>query len=151
MSMKQAVFQLNGEEYGLDIRNVNTVEKDVNIKKSSNLPTNVLGTINLRGNDIPVYSLRRKFGFEDKVQDEETRYLITAVQGIYIALEVDNVAGIVDLEDSDIFDVPPVIKDQDTSYIKSISNVGDRLILLLDSNFLLNNEEINTLQKKENK
>lgn len=146
MSTKQAVFQLNGEEYGLDITDVSTVEKDMIIKKMANSPTNVKGKINLRGNEIPVYSLRKKFGIEDKKQDKNTRFLITNVNGMDIAFEVDHVKGILDLEPSDIFDLPHVIKCNDTSYIKSIANVGDGLILLLDSDFLLNNEEMKALQ-----
>lgn len=151
MSTKQAVFQLNGEEYGLDIRDVNTVEKDIVIKKMTNSPSNIKGKINLRGNDIPVYSLRSKFGLGDKKQDKETRYLVTSVKGMDIAFEVDHVKGIIDLEASDIFDLPLVIKCNDTSYIKSIANVDDRLILLLDSDYLLGNEEINALQQKNKK
>lgn len=151
MSTKQAVFQLNEYEYGLDIAEVNTVEKDVVIKKLANSPDNVKGKINLRGNNIPVYSLRRKFGFENKKQDKNTRYLVATVNGIEIAFEVDNVKGIMDIETSDIFDLPPVISCNDTSYIKSIAKVGDGLILLLDINYLLSNEEANALQQKGQK
>ncbi|NLO09864.1 MAG: purine-binding chemotaxis protein CheW [Clostridiales bacterium] len=148
MSTKQAVFQLNGEEYGLLITDVSTVEKDMDIRKMANSPSNVKGKINLRDRDIPVYSLRRKFGIEDIKQDKNTRYLIIDVKGMDIAFEVDHMKGILDLESSDIFDVPPVIKCNDTSYIKSIANVGDGLILLLDSNYLLEEEEIKALQPK---
>ncbi|TAH67747.1 MAG: purine-binding chemotaxis protein CheW [Anaerolineaceae bacterium] len=151
MSTKQAVFELNGEDYGLDITDVNTVEKDMIIKKMANSPNNVKGKIDLRGNDIPVYSLRRKFGFEDKKQDKDTRFLITKVKGIDIAFEVDNVKGILDFESSNIFDVPTVIKCNNTSYIKSIANVGDGLILLLDNDSLIDDEEKMALQSKNKK
>lgn len=151
MNTKQAVFQLNGEEYGLNITVVNTVEKDMDIKKIANSPNNVKGKINLRGNEIPVYSLRRKFGFMDKEPDANTRYLVTNVNGIDIAFEVDHVKGIIDIESSNIFDVPQVIKCNNTSYIKSIANTCDGLILLLDSNLLLDNKEMKALQAKEKK
>lgn len=148
MSTKHAVFQLNGEDYGLDITDVSTVEKDMDIKKFANSPSNVKGKINLRGREIPVYSLRRKFGIEDKKQDKDSRYLIIDVKGLNIAFEVDQVKGILDIDSSDIFDVPSVIKCNDTSYIKSIAKVSDGLILLLDSSFLLSNEEMDALKQK---
>jgi purine-binding chemotaxis protein CheW len=146
MSTKQAVFQLNGEQYGIDITDVNTIEKDLVIKKMVNSPDNVKGKVNLRSNEIPVYSLRRKFGIEDKKQDMSTRFLIIEVDGIDVAFEVDHVKGILDLVASDIFDVPSVIKCKDTSYIKSIASSGDGLILLLDRDFLLDDNEIKALQ-----
>ena len=151
MSTKQAVFQLNGEDYGLDIIEVSTIEKDMDINKIANSPSNVKGKINLRGREIPVYSLRRKFGIEDKNQDKDTRYLIIDVKGMDIAFEVDQVKGIFDLDSSDIYDVPSVIKCNDTSYIKSIAKVSDGLILLLDSSFLLSNQEMDALKQKDKK
>lgn len=151
MSTKQAIFQLNGEDYGLDITDVSTVEKDMDIKNLANSPSNVKGKINLRGREIPVYSLRRKFGIEDKKQDKDSRYLIIDVKGLDIAFEVDQVKGILDIDSSDIFDVPSVIKCNDTSYIKSIAKVSDGLILLLDSKLLLNNEEREAIQQKGKK
>lgn len=151
MSTKQAIFQLNGEDYGLDITDVSTVEKDMDIKNLANSPSNVKGKINLRGREIPVYSLRRKFGIEDKKQDKNSRYLIIDVKGLDIAFEVDQVKGILDIDSSDIFDVPSVIKCNDTSYIKSIAKVSDGLILLLDSKLLLNNEEREAIQQKGKK
>lgn len=149
MSTKQAVFLLNGEEYGLDITDVNTIEKDLKVKKMVNSPDNVKGRVNLRSNDIPVYSLRRKFGLEDKKQDKSTRFLVVEVKGMNIAFEVDNVKGILDLEASNIFDLPSVIKCKDTSYVKSIANNGDGLILLLDRDFLLDDKEIKALKPKK--
>lgn len=151
MSTKQAVFQLNGEEYGLNIIEVNTVEKDMNIKEMANSPNNVKGKIEIRGSEIPVYSLRRKFGFMDKEPDGNTRYLITNVNGIDIAFEVDQVNGILDIEASDIFDVPLIIKCNNTSYIKSIAKIDGGLILLLDSNSILDKEEMKALQAKDKK
>lgn len=149
MSTKQAVFQLNGDEYGLDITEVNTVEKEMNIKEMANSPNNVKGKINIRGSEIPVYSLRRKFGFKDKEPDNNTRYLVTNVNGKDIAFEVDQVKGILDIEASDIFNVPLLIKCNKTSYIKSIAKIDGGLILLLDSNSLLDNEEMKALQAKD--
>lgn len=148
LSTKQAVFQLNGEDYGLDIAEVSTVEKDVKIEAMNNSPKNVKGKIHLRGEEIPVYSLRRKFGFEEKQVDTDTRYLISMVKGKNIAFEVDHVKGIIDIEPSDIFDVPSVIKCNNTSYIKYIANINDSFVLLMDSSKLLDDEEIKALETK---
>ena len=148
MSTKQAVFILNGEEYGLDITDVNTIEKDLIVNKLANSPHNVKGKVNLRGKDIPVYSLRSKFGLEDKSQDKNTRFLIIDTDGINIALEVDQVKGILDIEALVVYDVSPVIVSKNTSYIKSIANASDGLILLLDKDSLIDKEEIKALKPK---
>jgi len=149
MSIKQAVFQLNGEEYGLDITQVNTIEKDLEIIKADNLPKNIKGKVKIRGNELPVYSLRRKFGIPDAEADKNTRYLITNAGDVQIALEVDLVKGIKDFDQSDIFDVPEVIKSSDTSYLKSIAHSDEGLVLLLDSSMLMSGDEIKALEKSK--
>lgn len=147
MNTKHAVFQLNEEDYGLDISEVNTVEKDVKLVKMENSPKNIKGKINLRGEDIPVLSLRRKFNFPDKEADNETRYLITNINGKNIALEVDQVKGIQDIDQSDVYEVPQVVKSNNTSYLKSIAKIDGDLILLLDNSKLLDTEEVQALEK----
>lgn len=154
MSTKQTIFQINNEDYGMDIIDVSTVEKDMEITKMAILPQNVnslknvKGKINLRGEEMPVYSLRCKFGYEDKRADEHTRYLITNVNGKSIAFEVDNVKGINDIQPSDIYEVPSILKSNKTSYIKSIANNKGDLVIILDSNNILDDEEIKALQAK---
>jgi len=146
MSIKQAVFQINGEEYGLDITKVSTIEKDLEVVKAEKMPKNIKGKINLRGTEIPVFSLRRKFNLPDEEADKDTRYLITNAGDVQIALEVDLVKGIKDFDQSDVFDVPEVLKNSDTSYLKSIAYSDGELILLLDSNLLLSDDEVNALK-----
>lgn len=151
VNIKQAVFLIGNEEYGLDIMRVNTVEKDIKIEKISNPPKNVKGTIHLRGDVIPVYSLRSKFGLEDKKPDKDTRLIITDLNGMQVALEVDSMKGINDIGPLQINEVPPIIKSRSTSYVKSIASVNGRLILLLDSDGVLTEEEQNALTAKASK
>lgn len=151
MSTKQAVFQINGEDYGLDIEQINTIEKDLDIVKMANSPKNIKGKVNLRGNEIPVYSLKGKFGIPNENVDNNTRYLITNSGDLQIAIEVDSVKGIKDFDQSDLFDVPEVIKSSDTSYLKSIACMDGELVLLLDSNKLLDSDERKALETLKSK
>lgn len=151
MSTKKAVFRLNDEEYGLDISEVNTIEKDVKIEKMANAPQNIKGKVDIRGVKIPVYSLRSKFGIEDKQPDMNTRYLIVDINGTSIAYEVDNVKGIVDIVPVDIYEVPYIVKDDNTSYIESIAYCDGALVLILDSKLLIDEEEMKFVQSKTKK
>ncbi|NLY48481.1 MAG: chemotaxis protein CheW [Clostridiales bacterium] len=150
MSSKYAVFTINDEEYGMDVIEVSTIEKGLAIKKMENAPENVKGKTDLRGDEIPVYSLRKRMGFEDRNPDKDTRFLIVNSKGINIAVEIDRMTGIVDVEDKDIHDVPKVAKNGGNSYIKSIANMGEgRLILILDGGSLLTDDELAALRPKK--
>lgn len=145
-SSKQAIFKLGVEEYSLDIMDVNTIEKGATIEPVSSFPQNVKGVIRLRGDVIPVYSLRKKFGMEDIESSVDTRYIVTTSNGIQTAYEVDKMAEIVQIEANQFIDVPSIIKDNDTTYIKSIANMNGRLVLNLDNNGILSEEEQNKMK-----
>ena len=138
---KQAIFMLEDKEYGLDIMDVNIIEKYMNIEPVASFPKNLKGIIRLRGDVIPVYSLRRKFGLEDITPNEDTRLIITTSNGIQTAYEVDRMSEILPLEKDQIFEVPSIVKSKDTSYIKLISGVDDRLVILLDNDGILSEDE----------
>ncbi len=138
---KQVIFALGDEEYGLDIRIVNAIEKYTDIVRVPNGPECIKGIINLRGDVIPVYSLRKKFGLEEKGIDENTKLVITKSNNIMMAYEVDAVKEIIEIPDENISETPIIVKGKNTSYIKSIANINGRMIILLDHNGILTEKE----------
>ncbi|MBH1942436.1 chemotaxis protein CheW [Mobilitalea sibirica] len=146
-SMKQAVFKIGEEDYGLDIMDVNTVEKVISMEQAKDLPENVKGIIKLRGDFIPVYSLRKKFGLADKEPDEETRLIITNSNGILMAYEVDKMQEIANITSEQVMDVPSIVKSKDTSYMKNVTNIKGTLVILLDHDKVLSEEEQNQIKK----
>ncbi len=150
-STKQAIFMLGEEEYGMDIMEVNIIEKFMAIEPVASFPKNLKGIIKLRGDVIPVYSLRRKFGMEDLEVSDDTRFIITTSNGILMAYEIDKMSEIVQFEEGQVFDVPPVVQGKDTSYMKSVANIGDRLIIVLDHDGILSEEEQNKIKAVINK
>jgi len=145
-STKQAVFMLGDKEYGMDIMEVNIIEKFMNIEPVASFPNNIKGIIRLRGDVIPVYSLRRKFGLEDVASTDDTRFIITISNNIQIAYEVDKMSEIVLFEDEQIFEVPEIVKSKDTSYMKQVTNIDDRLIVVLDHDGILTEDEQNKIK-----
>lgn len=141
VNTKHAIFKLGEENYGLDIMNINSIEKSIPIKKVANSPASMKGIIDLRNEKIPVYSLRSKFGLEEKEADEDTRLLITKSNGISIAYEVDKMEEIVDIEEDQMLGAPSLVKSTNTSYIKAVTKNKDRLIILMDIDGILTEEE----------
>jgi len=138
---KQVIFALGDEEYGLDIMIVNAIEKDTDIVRVPNGPECIKGIINLRGDVIPVYSLRKKFGLEEKGIDENTKLVITKTNNIMMAYEVDAVKEIIEIPGESINETPIIVKGKNTSYIESIANINGRMIILLDHNGILTEKE----------
>jgi purine-binding chemotaxis protein CheW len=138
---KLAIFKIGDEDYGFDIMEVTTIEKYMPINRVTNSPQNMIGVMRLREKIIPVYSLRRKFGLKEKKYDDNTRYMITISNGIPIAYEVDDMKHIISIDSEKMNDIPPLVKTQETSYIKYITNVNDQLVVVLDNNKIITENE----------
>ena len=58
----KAIFYLDGREYGMDVMDVRMIEKCTFMETVENAPKNMKGKVELRGEVLPIISLRAKFG-----------------------------------------------------------------------------------------
>lgn len=143
---KQVIFALGNEEYGLDIMLVNAIEKYTDMVKIPNAPSYISGIINLRGDVIPVFSLRSKFGLPDKEKDEDSKLIVTKSKGILLAYEVDVVKEIIEIPSENLIETPVIVKNKNTGYIKCVANINGRMILLLDHDGIISAKEKESIE-----
>lgn len=145
--LKLVIFQLGGENYGIDINLVSAIEK---VHKTVPIPGSisfVKGIMKLRGGVIPVCSLRNKFGLEEIENTDDTKFLVIKANDREIALAVDSVDEIHDIEEEDSFEAPDILKSPKTRYINKIVTVEERLVVVLNTNNLLTDEELENIEK----
>lgn len=147
MEFKPVVFMVGNQEYGVDIGLVKGIEKVQNIVRVPNSNADIKGIINLRGDVIPIYSLRHHFKMDEIEPTEDTKFIIVNTQGVCIALEVEKVEEIHEIDQSMIHDIPAIVKSEDTKYIDKVININGRLILVLNIDHLLSDEEAKKIQQ----
>ena len=59
------VIRLGEEQYGIDIKYIDNIVRMQKVTRVPKTQPYFIGVINLRGEIIPVMSLRRRFGLED--------------------------------------------------------------------------------------
>lgn len=138
---KPVVFKLGNQKFGLDISKIQGIEKEQNIVPVPNTEKYIIGIMNLRGEVIPVYSLKRKFNIQS-VSKEQPQYVITWIKNNTIALEVDEVDEIQAVDDEMLHEVPSIIGKGDTGYMDKIIHNGKDLIIIINSDGLLTDEEL---------
>ena len=138
---KQVIFRVGKEEYGLDIMLVNGIEKYINIVSVPNAPKCIKGIINLRGDVIPVYSLRRKFGLEEAEITDNTKLIVTRSKGVLMAYEVDEVEEILEISKSQLSAVPNIVYNEQTTYMGAVANFDGRLVMLLNHDGIITDQE----------
>jgi purine-binding chemotaxis protein CheW len=130
-------FKIGNEEFGVDILNVQEINKMTQITKVPNAPDYVEGIINLRGRVIPVINLRTRLNMEKKASDKDTRIIVVEVGKSTVGFIVDAVSEVLRIP-VNITEVPPsIVTGIDSDFIKSVGKLDDRLLILIDLNKVL--------------
>ena len=129
--------KLSSEIYGIDIGYVDTIVRMQKITRVPKAQSYFKGVINLRGEIVPVMSIRLKMGFEDDVFTNSSRIIILKIedQG-KLGVIVDEVKEVVNLGLDEIDKPSHDTKENKHSFINGIGKNGDDLISLFDINAL---------------
>lgn len=135
---KYVVFKIATEFYGIDIMHVYSIEKNIPIMPVPKTRENVEGLINLRGEIIPIFNLRKKL---KRISDGDNYLILINRNDKKVALIVDKVTEILEIPDRYTEYTPEIVKNIDTRYISMISNINNRMIVILDIEGVLSAEE----------
>jgi len=133
------VVRIGEEQYGIDIRSVDNIVRMQNITRVPQVQDYLKGVINLRGEVIPVMSLRIKMRLEPDEITKNTRIIILKIeQRGNIGVIVDSVKEVVTLDASQIerTTYSDSIGDKE-SFINGIGKYECGLISLLDLNMVV--------------
>lgn len=139
-------FKIANEEFGVDILNVQEINKMTTITKVPNSPAFVEGVINLRGRVIPVVNLRIKMGMPNKEYDKDTRIIVVDLSGKTVGFLVDSVSEVLRIPRNIIEPPPSMVGSINSNYITAVGKLEDRLLILLDLNRVLLEEEKTALE-----
>lgn len=139
--LQLVTFSVGGEEFGVEILQVQEIIRMLEITKVPKAPSFVEGVINLRGKVIPIIDLRKRFGLEPRGRDKNTRIIVIEIHTMVVGFIVDSVSEVLRLPASTVEPPPPVVAGLDSDYISAVGKLEDRLLILLDLQRLLSNEE----------
>ena len=135
------VFRLDRELYGVDISCVEAIENSREIVRVPNASPNIKGITNMRGEIIPVVSMRAKFACANQKTPDEVSLIIVRLGEKKLALEVDGVEEIHNVEENSVSDIPSVTVGEGVEYLTKVVKSGERLIIVVDPLKLLSAEE----------
>lgn len=134
------------EEYAIDILAVREIRGWTPVTRIPQAPSYVLGVLNLRGAIVPVLDLRLRFGLAREDYSATTVTVIITVAGRHFGVVVDGVSDVLDVEGNSIKPVPDMGTAVDTEYLKGLTSVGQRMVLLLDVDKLLQPQDAQMLE-----
>lgn len=133
--LKQYIIAyLNKDQYGIDIKYIENIIVMQSITRVPKSQSYFKGVINLRGEIVPVMSLRSKLGIEEVPYTGKSRIIIVRpeAQAAPVGLIVDEVKEVITLDQSDIEKMTYEEKDKKSNYSIGIGKYGNDLINLLN-------------------
>lgn len=136
------VIKIGEEQYGIDIKYIDNIGRMQHITRVPKVAPYLKGVINLRGEVVPVMSLRLKMDLPADEITKATRILILKLeQDGMIGIIVDEVKEVVTLDNSQIEKVAYDNKEEKSNFINGIGKYEGGLISLLDLNTVILEKE----------
>jgi len=140
------VFRLGKEEYGVNIMQVKEIVTYKEPTKVPNTPDFIEGIINLRGQIIPIVSLKKRFNISGELINDETRIIVMNLDSKQVGFIVDAASEVRTISEEDIENAPDIVAGIERKYITGIGKIGEKILILLDLDKLFSKEEKESLE-----
>lgn len=141
--MQLLTFSLNNVDYGIALKDIESIETRTNVVVVPTAPPHIKGIIRLHGEIVPVFCLATRFGMPDRSVEN---MIVVNVGGMKIGLEVENVKEIVDVDNSKVLPMPVIMNGVQNCF-NDVASCQKELIVMLDVNSLVSMEEQQQIRK----
>ena len=139
-TVELATFYVGEALCGMDILNVQEINKLMDMTKVPQAPPYVTGILNLRGQIVTVIDLGKKLGLTCQDLNDSARNIIVNSESEYIGLLVSSISDVVEAQWDKVEDPPANIGGLQGTFFKGVFKTQDRLIGILDVNKVLSEE-----------
>lgn len=144
---KLVVFQLGHEQYALDVNQIQSIERVMEITPVPQVENDYIkGIINLRGEVIPIIDLKENLNMGATEINKETRIIVTHFHEMSLGLLVDSASDVIDVDKTTIEASEQIIQDSKHHVIQGIVKQNEDLIILLDVRGVVGNRNISKLK-----
>lgn len=139
-------FVIDNELFAVSVGKVLEVLQKQKITRVPNVTDDILGVTNFRGDIIPVFETRRKFGIS--FNEHWEKYVIIVIeinaneQKKVIGAKADKVKDVITIDDKDILEVPKMSNKFKEEVISGIFKKNNDYIMLLDIDKMFTEQEI---------
>jgi purine-binding chemotaxis protein CheW len=133
------VFLLDEQRYALPLPVVRRVERAVAVTALPAAPEAVLGVVDVRGEIVPVFDLRRRFRLPARALGLSDRLVVARTQHRLVALLADTVQGVAEGPASKIIPAERILPD--LGFVRGVVRLEDGMVLIHDLDKFLSLEE----------
>ncbi|MFS3128379.1 chemotaxis protein CheW [Nocardioides sp. Bht2] len=132
MRSRLVTFTLEGNLYGVDVHAVQEVLRGQPRTRIPLAPDTIAGLINLRGQVMSAIELRARLGLPARAGDHEPMLVVVRVAGEAIALLVDSIGSVVDVDEGQFEPPPDTLVGPAREFLYGAYKLERQLLLALD-------------------
>ena len=136
------LFELAGSWYGLPSQTVQHIDMFEHVTLVPNAKPAIDGVVFSRGQVIPALNLRVRFGFPREEKTLRTRIVFAKVHDRTVGLIVDSAREFQKLSPETILPIEETLTGINRKYLRAVTKVSDRLVLILDLEAVLNLDDV---------
>jgi purine-binding chemotaxis protein CheW len=138
-TVEMATFYVGQALCGMDILNVQEINKLMDMTTVPQAPQYVMGILNLRGQIVTIIDLGKKLKLDDTELSETSRNIIVNSKDEYIGLLVSRISDVVEADLEKMEPPPANIGGVQGKFFKGVFKTKERLIGILDVEKVLDN------------
>lgn len=139
-------FSLGGEEYAVNILQVQEIRAYERVTRIANMPAFIKGVMNLRGAVVPVVDLRVRFNVGAAEYGPSTIVIVINIGPRTIGMVVDGVSDVVILKPSDVRPAPQIAGVLSAEFLEGVAILDKRMLIIVDINGLMSSKEMGLLE-----
>lgn len=129
--LQLATFYVGDLLLGLEIDQVQEINRCLDVTTVPHAPDWVRGVINLRGDVVTVIDLRSVLGLERGTVTKDSRNLIVNLSGELVGLCVDQIADIINVPRDEVTPPPPNLGELDQHFFSGVVTGEDAIVAIL--------------------
>ncbi len=146
-------FKINNEMFAIPIIKVLEILQEQKITRVPNAPKDVKGVINFRGDIIPIFETRTKFGLPEREKGKKSIMIVIEIKTennkLIVGAIVDSAKDVITIPKENIKQVPTMSKNFNTDFLDGIAKIKEKFIMLLNTDKVFSEDEIATLLEQK--
>ena len=136
-NMELATFYVGGALCGINILNIQEINKHFEITNVPQSSDYVVGILNLRGKIVTIIDLGKKLALSEIKKGKDRRNIIVNSNDEHIGLLVDSISDVVHSDEDQIEPSPSNLNGIKGKFFNGVLKTEDKLIGILDINEVL--------------
>ncbi len=143
------LMSIGEEEYGVEVKSLQRIVPATALKESEGGPGYLAGILASGKSFLPIIDLQKKLDLDPLAYTQNAMVAVLAAGSVRFGVLVNAITSIINIDETLIRDSPVILSDDDSRHINGVAMLdsGQRLIMLLDENGILDQKELDELKQ----